>query len=71
MELRTLNDWLVKFQLRTVPGVTDVLSFGGEVRQYQVRLDPNRLLKYELTISDVRDALTANNLNAGGWYLEI
>ncbi len=70
MELRTLNDWLVKFQLRTVPGVTDVLSFGGEVRQYQVRLDPNRLLKYELTISDVRDALTANNLNAGGWYLE-
>ncbi len=45
MELRAINDWIVKFQLRTVPGVTDVLSFGGSVRQYQVRVDPNRLVE--------------------------
>ncbi|MFQ5699990.1 MAG: efflux RND transporter permease subunit, partial [Myxococcota bacterium] len=70
MELRTLNDWVVKFQLRTVPGVTDVLSFGGEVRQYQVQVDPNRLLSYGLTLADLREAIEANNSNAGGWYLE-
>ena len=70
MELRTLNDWVVKFQLRTVAGVTDVLSFGGEVRQYQVRVDPNRLLSYELTLSDLRAAIEANNRTAGGWYIE-
>jgi heavy metal efflux system protein len=70
MELRTLNDWVVKFQLRTVAGVTDVLSFGGEVRQYQVRVDPNQLLSYELTLSDLRAAIEANNRTAGGWYIE-
>ena len=70
MELRTLNDWLVKFQLRSVPGVADVLSFGGVVRQFQVQLDPDRLFKYGLTLSNVREALEKNNANAGGWYLE-
>ena len=70
MELRTINDWLVKFQLRTVPGVTDVLSNGGFVRQYQVQVDPNKLFKYDLTLSDLRDAIQANNTNAGGWYIE-
>ena len=70
MELRALNDWLVKFQLRTVPGVTDVLSFGGEVRQYQVHVDPAKLLKYKLTLEDLRTAIEANNTNAGGWYIE-
>lgn len=70
MELRTINDWLVKFQLRTVPGVTDVLSFGGDVRQYQVQADPNLLFKYDLTLADLREALKENNTNAGGWYLD-
>ena len=70
MELRAINDWQVKFQLRTVPGVTDVLSFGGAVRQYQVRVDPGRLVAYDLTMDDLRSALKANNANAGGWYLE-
>lgn len=70
MELRTINDWLVKFQLRTVPGVTDVLSNGGDVRQYQVQVDPNKLLKYDLTINDLRESISSNNRNAGGWYLE-
>ncbi len=69
MELRTLNDWVVKFQLRAVPGVTDVLSFGGDVRQYQVQVDPSRLLQYDLTLDDVSDAIAANNRNAGGQYL--
>jgi len=70
MDLRTINDWLVKFQLRTVPGITDVLSFGGDVQQYQVRVDPNRLVGYNLTLDNVREAIKANNKNAGGWYIE-
>ena len=70
MELRAINDWFVKFQLRTVPGVTDVLSFGGAVRQYQVQVDPTRLISYGLTMADVKAALKNNNSNAGGWYLE-
>ncbi len=70
MELRTINDWLVKFRLRTVPGVTDVLSIGGYVRQYQIMVDPSKLLKYDLTLGDLRDAIQANNTNAGGWYIE-
>lgn len=70
MELRTINDWFVKYQLRTVPGVTDVLSYGGDVRQYQVNVHPDRLFKYNLTFDDVREAIRANNRNAGGWYIE-
>ncbi len=70
MDLRTINDWFVKFQLRTVPGVTDVLSFGGEVRQYQVRVNPNKLIEYRLTLEDLEEAIRANNRNAGGWYIE-
>jgi cobalt-zinc-cadmium resistance protein CzcA len=69
-ELRAINDWQVKLQLRTVPGVTDVLSFGGDVRQYQVRVDPNRLVAFNLTMDDLKTALKANNANAGGWYIE-
>jgi cobalt-zinc-cadmium resistance protein CzcA len=70
MELRAINDWQVKFQLRTIPGITDVLSFGGAVRQYQVRVDPNRLIAFDLTLDDLKTALKANNTNAGGWYIE-
>jgi cobalt-zinc-cadmium resistance protein CzcA len=70
MELRTINDWLVKPQLRTVPGVTEVLSFGGEVRQYQVQFFPNRLLEYDLTFEDLKHSIAQNNTNAGGWYIE-
>jgi len=67
--LRSLNDWVVKLLLMPVDGVTEMLSFGGEVRQYQVRLNPRRLLAYELTGDDVAEAIEANNRNAGGWYL--
>ncbi len=69
MALRSLNDWVVKLMLMPVNGVTDILSFGGEVRQYQVRLNPGHLLSYGLHVSDIVAALKANNRNAGGWYL--
>jgi len=68
--LRSLNDWVVKLLLMPVGGVTDVLSFGGEVRQYQVRLDPQQLLAYGLHGDDVARAIEDNNRNAGGWYLD-
>lgn len=67
--LRTIQDWIVKFQLRTVPGVTEVLSFGGDVKQFQVRLDPARLVQYGVTLPQVIDALARNNANAGGQYI--
>lgn len=67
--LRDLNDWVVKFQLQTVPGVTDILSMGGQVVQYQIRVDPYRLLKYGLTLDELVDAVRANNRNAGGQFL--
>ncbi|WP_125719271.1 efflux RND transporter permease subunit [Pseudoalteromonas rubra] len=70
MALRSLNDWVVKRLLMPVEGVTDVLSFGGQVKQYQVDVDPARLLAYELTQAQVQQALMDNNRNAGGWYLE-
>lgn len=68
MTLRSLNDWVVKLLLMPVEGVTDVLSFGGDVRQYQVDLDASKLLAYEMTVSEVREAIERNNRNAGGWY---
>ena len=70
LTLRSLNDWVVKLLLMPVDGVTEVLSFGGEVRQYQVQLDPQRLLSFNLTPKDVAEALEANNRNAGGWYMD-
>lgn len=70
MALRSLNDWVVKLLLMPVDGVTDVLSFGGNVRQYQVNLNPSRLLAYGLNQQNVVDALENNNTNAGGWYMD-
>lgn len=69
MALRSLNDWIVKLLLMPVDGVTEVLSFGGEVRQYQVNLDPARLLAYGLNQEEVIIALERNNTNVGGWYM--
>ena len=69
MQLRSLNDWVVKLLLLPVDGVTDVLSFGGEVLQYQVQLDPAKMLSYRLAVSQVVEAIEANNRNAGGWYV--
>lgn len=67
--LRELNDWVVKFQLQTVPGVTDILSIGGHVLQYQIRVNPNALWKYGLTLEDLVEAVNANNRNVGGQFL--
>lgn len=69
MSLRSLNDWIVKLLLMPVDGVTDVLSFGGNVRQYQVNIEPSKLLAYQLTQQDVVTALGDNNANVGGWYM--
>jgi cobalt-zinc-cadmium resistance protein CzcA len=69
MALRSLNDWIIKLLLMPVDGVTDVLSFGGDVKQYQVNVDPSKLLAYELTQEDIVKALENNNTNVGGWYM--
>ncbi|MBC3764316.1 efflux RND transporter permease subunit [Neptunicella marina] len=69
MQLRSLNDWVVKLLLMPVQGVTEVLSFGGEVRQFQVNLNADKLLAYGLSQQDVLQAVENNNMNAGGWYI--
>ena len=69
--LRDLNEWVVKRQLQTVSGVTDILSAGGHVLQYQVKVDPFLLEQYELTIEDVATAIQSNNRNVGGQYLQL
>ena len=67
--LREINDWVVKFQLRTVPGVTDILSMGGHVLQFQIRVDPYALRKYGIGLEDLVAAVRENNRNAGGQFL--
>ncbi len=69
MSLRSLNDWVVKLLVMPVDGVTDVLSFGGNVKQYQVNIEPSKLLSYQLTQQDIVTALDDNNANVGGWYM--
>ncbi len=69
-ELRTIQDWLVKYQLQTVPGVTEILGIGGWEKQYQVVVNPNSLLRYDVTVNDVVDKIKANNLNVGAQFLE-
>ncbi len=68
-ELRTIQDWVVKPALRTVPGVAEVNSWGGYEKQFQVRLDPDRLVKHALTFEQVVEAIKANNANVGGGYI--
>ncbi len=68
-ELRTFQDWMVAPRLRTIPGVNEVNSFGGLVRQVHVLVEPDRLLKYKLTLGDIVEALASNNANAGGNFI--
>jgi cobalt-zinc-cadmium resistance protein CzcA len=70
MELKALQDWFVLNQLKSVPNVVDVNIFGGPTREYQVQLDPGKLVSYGLTISQVEQALANNNINAGGGFIE-
>src|SRR5438045_6063933 len=69
-DLRTLQDWFIRYQLNAVPGVAEVASVGGHVQQYQVDVDPNRLRTYNLPLSAVVSAVRASNLNGGGNVLE-
>ena len=66
MDLRTIQDWILAPQLRPIPGVNEVNSFGGEVKQYQVLVHPDRLVKYRLGVRDVSEAIERSNGNAGG-----
>lgn len=68
-EMREIQDWLIKFNLQAVPGVTEVLSLGGEVKQFQIRVRPADLLRYDLTISEIKETVKANNSNAGAQFL--
>lgn len=70
MELKTLQDWVLEKQLKSVPDVVDVSSFGGLTREYQVQVDPNRLISYGLGITQIENALTSNNINAGGSFIQ-
>jgi cobalt-zinc-cadmium resistance protein CzcA len=68
-EMREIQDWLIKFNLQTVPGVTEVLSLGGEVKQFQVQVRPADLLRYDLSIGEIVEKVKANNGNVGAQFL--
>src|SRR6201997_3687493 len=70
MELKSLEDWVVAKNLKSVPDIVDVASFGGPTREYQVRLDPNKLVAYGLSLSQIEQQLTNNNANAGGSFIQ-
>jgi cobalt-zinc-cadmium resistance protein CzcA len=70
MALKSLEDWTLEKQFKSVPNVVDVSSFGGITREYQVRVDPNKLISYGLSIGQVEAALANNNVNAGGSFVE-
>lgn len=70
MELRTIHDWIIRFQLLTTPGITEINSFGGFVKQYQVLIDPAKLVSYRIPLRQVFESLAKNNVNAGGAYIE-
>jgi len=69
-ELRSIQDWFIRYQLNAVPGVAEVASVGGHIQQYQIDVDPNRLRTYDLPLSAVVSAVRASNLNVGGNVLE-
>ena len=69
MELRTLLDWFIAYQLRGVEGVTEINAHGGEMKTYEVEVDPDKLATYRLSMTELFDALRSNNANVGGGYL--
>src|ERR1039457_6207278 len=70
MDLRSIQDWTIVKELKSVPNIVDVSTFGGTTREYQVRIDPNKLVSYGLSIGQVEQQLSANNVNAGGGFVE-
>src|SRR5579863_8577726 len=71
MDLKSLEDWVIEKNFKAVPNIVDVASFGGPTREYQVRVDPTRLVSYGLSIGQVEQQLTNNNANAGGSFVEV
>lgn len=69
MDLRTILDWQIAFQLRSVPGVIEVNTFGGELKTYEVQVNPDQLVNFDISLSRVFEALQENNANAGGGYI--
>jgi cobalt-zinc-cadmium resistance protein CzcA len=70
MELKSIEDWVIERNFKAVPDVVDVASFGGPTREYQVRVDPNKLVSYGLSLAQVEQQLTNNNVNAGGSFIQ-
>src|SRR5260370_33785245 len=70
MDLKSLQDWVLAKQFKLVPNVVDVSSLGGVTREYQVRVDPEKLISYGLSIGQVGQQLANNNVNAGGRFIE-
>lgn len=70
MELKALEDWVLEKQFKSVPGVVDVSSFGGTTREYQVKVDPNKLVSYGISLPQVEQQIATNNVNAGGNFIE-
>ena len=70
MELKSLEDWVVEKNFKSIPDIVDVASFGGPTREYQVRVDPNKLIAYGLSLAQVEQQLTNNNTNAGGSFIQ-
>ena len=70
MELKSIEDWVVEKSFKSVPNIVDVASFGGPTREYQVRVDPNKLIAYGLSLAQVEQQLTNNNANAGGSFIQ-
>src|SRR5260370_38292736 len=70
MEIKDVQEWQIKRQLRTVPGVSEINNWGGEVKQYQIVVDPAVLSQYGLTLHDVAQRVSENNTNFGGGYIE-
>jgi cobalt-zinc-cadmium resistance protein CzcA len=70
MELKSIEDWVIEKNFKAVPNVVDVASFGGPTREYQVRVDPNKLISYGLSLAQVEQQLSNNNINAGGSFIE-
>ena len=70
MELKSIEDWVIEKNFKAVPNIVDVASFGGPTREYQVRIDPNKLIAYGLSLAQVEQQLTNNNANAGGSFIE-
>ncbi len=69
LEVRTVQDWIIKFDLQSVPEVTQVLSIGGDIKQFQILVDPNKLIKFDLTLNELIEAIRKNNQNIGASFI--